>query len=335
MMWLTWRQHRRQVLSTGIGLAVLAALMVPTGFAMRRGFAALGLPACVAQRGRAGVAQDAADACASGFERFENQYSAMIFIGVLLLVLPLIVALFWGAPLVAREIEHGTHRLAWTQGVSRRHWALVKIGFVAAVTLAAATAYGLGMSWWLVPLVQADGGEGFKYFVFDMQGVVPIGYTLFAVALGVFAGAYWPRTLTAMAVTLTGFAGLRIALTVLARPRYLPAYTRTDLVATSADDPKTVAGDWVLGHGVRDAGGTLVMPGGRVGAFKGPGTGGEACSPDAAAACPTRWGAGAYNWELYQPAGRFWLFQGIETGIYAGLAVLLLYLAVRRIRRIA
>ena len=44
---------------------------------------------------------------------------------------------------------------------------------------------------------------------------------------------------------------------------------------------------------------------------------------------------GAYNWQLYQPADRFWLFQGIETGIFVVLALLLLYLAVRRIRRIA
>ena len=44
---------------------------------------------------------------------------------------------------------------------------------------------------------------------------------------------------------------------------------------------------------------------------------------------------GAYNWQLYHPADRFWLFQGIETGIFVALAAVLLYLAVRRIRRIA
>lgn len=52
-------------------------------------------------------------------------------------------------------------------------------------------------------------------------------------------------------------------------------------------------------------------------------------------ACTERFGAGAYNWVEYQPGSRFWLFQGIETGIFVALAALLLYLAVRRVRRIA
>jgi hypothetical protein len=46
-------------------------------------------------------------------------------------------------------------------------------------------------------------------------------------------------------------------------------------------------------------------------------------------------GAGSYNWQLYQPAARYWLFQGIETGIYVALAAPLHYLRIRRIRRIA
>jgi hypothetical protein len=57
------------------------------------------------------------------------------------------------------------------------------------------------------------------------------------------------------------------------------------------------------------------------------GPGGQACGSDL--------GLGAYNWQLYQPGSRYWLFQSIETGIFAVLAVLLLYLAIRRIRRIA
>jgi hypothetical protein len=34
MIWLTWRHHRRQALFTALGLAVLAALMIPTGLMM-------------------------------------------------------------------------------------------------------------------------------------------------------------------------------------------------------------------------------------------------------------------------------------------------------------
>ena len=218
MMWLTWRQHRRQLLFTGLGLAVLAALMIPTGLAMRHTYTRLGL-FCTHDPH---PAQTAARTCSDAADQFQNQYNALTLVNVLFLVLPLLVALFWGAPLVAREVEQGTHRLVWTQGVSRRRWALVKFGFVGAATVAAATVYGLGMSWWVAPLANSQSAR-FGVPFFDMQGVVPIGYTLFAVALGIFAGAIWPRMLPAMATTLAGFLGLRIALTVLARPHYLPA----------------------------------------------------------------------------------------------------------------
>src|SRR5204862_259066 len=81
----------------------------------------------------------------------------------------LLVRLFWGAPLVAREVEQGTHRLVWVQGVSRRHWAVVKFGTVAAFTTVAACLYGLGVAWWLAPLTQVGRQSRLNAFLFDMQ----------------------------------------------------------------------------------------------------------------------------------------------------------------------
>ena len=164
-----------------------------------------------------------------------------------------------------------------------------------------------------------------------MQGLVPIGYTLFAVALGILAGTIWQKVLPAMGVALAGFAGLRIALTTLARPHYLPAETLTYPVPGAALQPNWILSDWVLSYGIRDASGKLVTANAEVACppgAQGPGGAGM-CGADLGL------GPGAYNWQLYQPADRFWLFQGIETGIFVALAVLLLYLAIRRIRRIA
>jgi hypothetical protein len=333
MIWLAWRQHRKQALFTGVGLAALAALMIPTGLAMRHTFTDLGLADCVRQAGGVETAPFTFQACAMTLDQFRNQYETLSIVGVLFLVLPLLVGLFWGAPLVAREIEHGTHRLVWTQGISRRHWALVKFGLVGAATLTTAVIYGLGMSWWFTPLSQAGVGDTrgrFDVVFFDMQALVPIGYTLFAVALGIFAGTIWHKVLPAMAVTLAGFVGLRIALTILARPRYLPARTRTHSVIGTGEPMQTEAlGDWVLSRNVRDASGNVVNNGQMVCPPSGEGPGGRPCGSELGI------GPGAYNWELYQPADRFWLFQGIETGIFVALAALLLYLAIRRIRRIA
>ena len=84
------------------------------------------------------------NACGTALQQFNNQYGTLNLVGILLIFLPLLVGLFYGAPLVAREVEHGTHRLVWTQGISRRHWALVKFGFVGGLALTAAVIYGLG-----------------------------------------------------------------------------------------------------------------------------------------------------------------------------------------------
>lgn len=322
MIWLTWRQHRKQALFTLAGLAALAALMVPTGLAMRRTFADQGLADCI------GVEPFPGAECETALNQFMEQYGALQSVPILFFVLPLLVGLFWGAPLVAREVEQGTHRLAWTQGTSRRRWALVKFGFVGTATLVAAAIYGLGVSWWIAPLLQADRLSRFGFFSFDAGGAVPIGYTLFAVALGIFAGTVWPKVLPAMAATVAGFAGLRLTLTLLARPRYLPAESRTqpivgELVQMEAPD------DWVLDQKVRHANGEVAFDGQMRCGPNIEGPDGEPCGSEQGLTLD------AYNWQLYQPADRFWLFQGIETGIFVALAVLLLYVAFRRIRRTA
>ena len=330
MMWLTWRQHRKQALFTAIGLAILAALMIPTGLTMHHMFNDSGLPGCVRAIGDAALVPNTTQACGAAFTQFNSRFRTHGTVGVLFLFLPLLVGLFWGAPLIAREVEQGTHRLVWTQGVSREHWAAVKFGLVGGVALVVSIAYGLGMSWWLAPLSRSGQNSRFNTFLFDMQGIVPIGYTLFAVALGIFAGTVWHKVLPAMAVTLVGFAGLRIALTVLARPHYLTARTITYPLQNVTRQPNTYRGDWVLSTGIRDASGRMVAANTQV-----------ACPPDptgpGAAGCGTGLGIepGSYNWQLYQPAGRFWAFQGIETGIFLALAAVLMYLAIRRIRRIA
>jgi ABC-type hemin transport system ATPase subunit len=49
--------------------------------------------------------------------------------------------------------------------------------------------------------------------------------------------------------------------------------------------------------------------------------------------CLVEFGPGAYNLELFHPADRFWLFQGIETALFVALAVLLLLASVHWVRR--
>ncbi|MDQ7802772.1 transporter [Amycolatopsis sp. A133] len=323
MIWLIWRQHRKQALFTLAALGVLAAIMVPTGLAMHAKYAGLGLAACRSTLGSASMVTqtEAVTRCENLGQEFQQQFGGMVFIAVLFVVLPVLVGVFFGAPLVAREVEQGTHRLVWTQGVSRLHWALAKFGLVGAITAVLAVGYALGVSWWFEPLVSASTGR-LTYLSFDVQGIVPIAYTLFALGLGVFAGTYWRKVLPAMAISLAGFAAVRVAIEVLARPRYRPAQTLS-FSPDGSQTPNPASGDWVMDVGVRNAAGELVLPNARIGPCPPGGCGDTAAGP------------GATNWLQYQPGDRFWLFQGIETGIFVLLTAALVFFAMRRLRTIA
>jgi len=336
MIWLTWRQHRKQVLYTALALAALAAVMVPTGLSMHHTFTRSGLAGCLAALGTAQVISADANTCNNLSEQFGNQYGSMAFIGILFVLLPVFLGIFIGAPLVAREIEHGTHRLVWTQGVSRRHWAVVKFGLLGGATLILAGAYALGMTWWFGPLV-TNGGGRLGLVSFDVQGVVPIAYTLFAVALGIFCGSAFKRVLPAMGVTLGGFAVVRIVVEWLARPSYLsPLSARLPLYSSQTFNP--ASGAWVYSRGVVNAAGRVVLSNGSISC---DGSGAGARSATGKAECGnalTQGGLGPgpfSNWMQYQPDNRFWDFQGIESGIFLALTAMLLYLAVRRIRSIS
>ncbi|MGH9292275.1 MAG: ABC transporter permease subunit, partial [Acidimicrobiales bacterium] len=139
------------------------------------------------------------------------------FLPFIVTVAPAITGLFFGAPLVARELETGTFRLAWTQSVTKRRWLTVKLGLVG---LAAMTINGLltwMVDWWMSPLNAANKNR-FEPVNFGFHGVVPIGYAAFAFALGVTAGVLLRRTVAAMGATLVGFVVARLAVTSWVRP---------------------------------------------------------------------------------------------------------------------
>lgn len=317
MIWLTWRQHRKQALFALIGLAVLAGVLIPTGQQMYDALSSTGLADCLRKFGTSEFVQiQPGETCDGATEKFTNAYGDRAFFAVLLVFLPLLVGMFWGAPLVAREVEHGTHRLVWTQGVTRLRWALVKFGLVLGGALIVAVGYALLTSWWITPIIRAS-GDRFEYLLFDIQGVAPVGYTLFAVALGVFGGTVSRKVLPVMAITLVAFLGARIAVATFARPRFLAPLERKYPVVSDTM-PNPTLGDWVMSQGIYDGRGNLI-------AANASGN----CHPSEADIC----GLDRFNIQTYQPGNRFWLFQNLETGIFVALAALLLYLALHNVRR--
>ncbi|ABW12450.1 putative transmembrane transport protein [Parafrankia sp. EAN1pec] len=326
MIWMTWRQHRTQALFAVSLLAVLAAVLVPTGLQMHHTFDSLGLPTCLHGPGVAEFVDAAGGGCGPQVEQFTNRFQNRSLIALLLVSLPLFAGLFWGAPMLAREFEHGTHRLVWTQGVSRLRWAVTKFGLVAAGVVAIAAVYTLLVSWWFGPLNQAAGNR-FSW-MFDVQGLVPVGFSLFAVALGILAGTITRRVLPAMAITLVGFAASRIAVVFLLRPHFLPLVERRyPIVGTTR--PNELHGDWVYSAGINNAQGDLIYGGTPTNSVR------SYCDPRDVVGTPCHFdvGPGGYNLELIQPVGRYWLFQALETTLFVTLAALVLIAAVHYIRR--
>jgi hypothetical protein len=323
MTWLVWRQHRQQVLAAVVGLLAVALFLVPTGRQLRAAFEDLGLGACLREVGRPELVP-ADGGCGPLSERFSGRFQGLGLVSLLLLFLPVLAGMFWGAPLVAREVEHGTHRLVWTQGVSRLRWAAVKLGLVGGGVVLVAAVYALLVGWWVAPLNDATGYR-FTWLFFDQQGPVLVGYALFAFALGVLAGTLTGKVLAAMAVTLGGFLATRVAVALLLRPRFLPPRRRSyPIVSAGATEYNPLAGDWVISRGVYSAQGVKLTPG----------SGSQAlCDESDAARCVAEYGPGAYNQDLFQPADRFWLFQGVETALFVVLALVLVLVAVRLVRR--
>jgi hypothetical protein len=343
MIWLVWRQHRQQALFALLGLAALAAFLVPTGVQMHHAFDRAGLGDClrvaakvefVQVHGRPSQPSDPVTACRDLAQQFGSRYGSRGIIGVLLWFLPLLVGLFWGAPLLAREIEQGTHRLVWTQGVSRLRWALAKLGLVGGAVVLVAACYALLVTWWRAPLDQAATtriGQRFGFLLFDLVGLAPVGYALFALALGVFAGVLVHKSQGAMAITLVAFLATRIVVEFLVRPRFLAPLRRTFPVVGNMA-PNEITGDWVLKAGIYSAQGRR-LSGGVFGSYSQNVCGAPASDPSIARCAAEYGGPGAYNLELFHPADRFWLFQGIEAALFVALAVILLLAAVHWVRR--
>jgi hypothetical protein len=328
--WLTWRQHRLQLLA-GAGLLVLViAFLVLTGIGMQASFKDSGAAACLVRD---------TGGCSTLAGSWLSQYAGYQFVIPFFLVLPALVGVFWGGPLVAREVEQGTHRMVWTQSVSRRRWLFIKLGVLATAVIVGSTVLTLVLEWWSGPLVTAAGGDGFMPGVFDLLGVVPVAYGVFAFGLGVAAGAIIGRTIPAMAATLLGFAGVRVLVEFVLRPRYSAALTDTYQLSSDATTSRALMpGAWQMSSETVDKSGHVVGTGIGIDfnrvvsdcpSLAGPG-GSAVPNPSNIDACIRQ--AGIHVIATYQPADRYWLFQGIEAGLFVVLTAVLIAAAVWWVR---
>jgi hypothetical protein len=339
---LTWRQFRLQAAVAVAALAIIAVVLAVTGPHLAGVYHTYVGPTCKGQPPLPEPPQETPSACVLIADWFQGQdHILQDCVAAIVLITPALLGLFWGAPLIARELETGTFRLAWTQSVTRSRWLVAKLGVAGLCAVAAGGLLSLMVTWWSSSL---DRTYLSRFIMFAGRGIVPVGYAAFAFALGLTAGVLTRRTVPAMAVTLAGYAGARGAVTAL-RPHFLPPLTVAEklpgLLPFQSELnffgpgrwPQFWSGNWVLASNTLTTAGRpfnharvycgavpvkSVKPGVPPPTPPNPQKYLHACLAQARAYLPQ-----LREVLTYQPAGRYWPFQAIETAIFLTLALAL------------
>jgi hypothetical protein len=302
MIWVGWRQQRTEAAIAAAILALLAAVLIPTGLQMASAYHHDGLSACTGVPSIDGSCDQAVGAFLTRFEQIGH------FIDWLTLV-PGIIGVLLAAPLLV-ALEHGTYRLDWTQSITRGRWIAGKLGLAIGAALVASLALTLLITWWRAPFVHLEGRMDNS--VFDSEGTVVFGYTLFALGLATAVGVIWRRAVPALVVAFVGYFAARLFVDTWLRQRLVDPLTLT--WKNSGREPTQLYHAWVLSEGAVGQAGLAGQAGQRL-AVPSPG------AKEAAAAGPAKFEA------VYHPASHFWSLQLIETALFGGIALALLAFA--------
>ncbi len=324
MAWVTWRQHRLALAGVAALFGVATAYLLVTGLQMHHAYAAV--TAC---------RPVGSGTCRQVANNFLNSYAPGAGItAALLQVIPALIGAFAGAPVLARELETGTFRYAWTQGFGRTRWTVAKLAPLAVTVTVAAGAFSLLFSWYVQPISGAGDENGPLYpTVFDLRAVALAGWTLAAFAIGALAGILIRRVIPAMFATLAGSAGLAFVTGAYLRRHYEAPLVTSNL--NGAPRAWVLSQWWSLGgrpaslsminQTLRPVDVQAVTP-----AVFQPGPATPANFGD-----PVQYLAhhGYAQLTTYQPASRFWPFQWIEGGWLLALSLLLFAATVWLVRR--
>jgi hypothetical protein len=329
MIWLTWRQFRAQAAVVGCALAILVVTFAVSGAHVRHLYSTRG---------------------AEFLKRADNDSTAstLYIVGTLvLLAAPAVIGAFWGAPLVARELDTGTHRLVWNQTITRHRWLAAKLAVVGAAAMAATGILSLALTWWAAPIDQAGDNSitsaapvGFLFprlspVAFSARGIAPVGYAAFAFVLGVTLGVITRRILAALALTSVVCVAAEAAESLWIRPRFIaPEHVVTTITHDNLLNATTVnihePGAWITSTDIVNISG---HPVGNVSlsdwmkCIPGPGTTDQGCFDRLAA-------LGYRARVSYQPGSRFWAFQWYDTALFLALAIVLTGLCAWWVKRV-
>lgn len=312
--WVAWRQHRFALGGTALLLGGLAGILLLAGLDARHSFNQLGLNKCTSFA--------MGSRCDQSSMTFNNQYVTANLLLIFLLVLPAAIGAFLGGPLVARELETGTFRFAWTQGAGRTRWLVTKLALIAVALAALAAAFGPAYKYWDAPF-QRTLPDGFgAYLPFEFGGLVFPAQTVLGFAIGVFLGVLARRALVGIGSSFLITFGLLMATVFLLRPHYMPAHTTLGKIGS---------GDWGVGTSYQNPSGGAVSSTESHDLF----VKFQAENLNRPNARFRDW-LTARNYHIvthYQPSGRFWTFQFIEAGWMLALSLVLAAVTVWMVRR--
>jgi ABC-type transport system involved in multi-copper enzyme maturation permease subunit len=314
MAGITWRQHRFALAGVAVLLGALAVWLWSAGTSLHNAYAAA--TACHPA---------SSAACQNLINIFDSSATSNVMGnkepgGVLLQLVPALIGAFVGGPVLARELETGTFRFAWTQGFGRWRWTLAKLVLLGVVLAAATAAFGVLVSWYFQPYSGTLYENSPFANLFSLREVTFPAWTLAAFAIGALVGMLIRRVVPAIVATLAVYAGLAIATAVFLREHYLAPLVTSNLnfnlpglgTAWTISQWSTKGGRFAFAGSPPDS---LVN---------------QFCSsvpPDKIGSlgfAPCLAQHGYTQWTSYQPATRFWPFQWIEGGWLLALAALLI-----------
>ena len=320
--WVVWRRYRTTLAATVAVLAAIAVYLVIHGNRIRAVYASyLGCHPVRSAR------------CQFDWETLHDSYGQPGLLGVVLLFLPGLVGAFAGAPVLARELETGTFRYAWTQGVGRMRWAIAALVPPAVGVAVIMGGFGALISWHNQPLVAAGITPRLHATVFPVTGLAAAGWALTGFALGVLAGLLWRRVIPALATAFAAWFGLAFLAANVLRPNYLPQLTTTSLQMPGGD---LTFGQWWTKAGVRVSHAQINNALQAIG-FQQAGGGGKVTIQAGSSTNidPVQYliQHGYAQVTSYQPDSRYWTFQWIEFSWLTALALLLLAATLWLLRR--
>ena len=201
--WNAVRQHRLALIGLAIVFAGFGLRLALTGIPVHATFARYLSQHCVTQRH-------------PGCGRLLNEMGGFWITSYAgMAVLPGLIGVFVGAPLVARDFETGAYRFGLAQGVSWRRQLVARMLVIGTIVLIGSCLLGLLTMWCLAPfhrltLLSGNGISGWEPDNFNITAVTLPAWALLDFGLGVLAGALIKRSVPAMAVTLAGVITLAI-----------------------------------------------------------------------------------------------------------------------------